>query len=735
MEPYRDSVEHLLAELTRLDVLVKRELTIVRDTTPEGQPDDLRGLVITETEMDLLADLPDYLGERWRRQERLASALNAFDARAAALHAEIQERVAASHRAGIPLALPRLAYRFNLSAREVDLLLVAIAPEIEVRYETLYAYLQNDVTRKRPCVDLALNLVSRSARDKLAARRDLAPDATLLSQSLLTLGEEAHDRQPSFLRRFLRPDDGVVGAVLDRPVAELTSGEARGPAPIDLDHEVDATTQQRLRNLAAHLRGSDPTTSVVRLIGRPPVVLQAAAGWLASALGRPLVSMELEQIAREPEAVARLFRDARTHGLVPAVVAPDPFNDETSRRLADGETRIWRALRGYPDVALLLGGSAAFRQAPVDLATWRIDVRPPDFEGRHRGWASVLARDVGPDEIGRLADTFRFGRTQIAQAVRLADSISRLREPVGGGPALPDMFNAGRELTAPRLGRFAMHVIPRYSWDDLVLPVEKQNQLRRLANWVRYRHRVHEEWGFGRKLTRGKGLNVLFTGPSGTGKTMAAEVLAGELELDLYQIDLSSVVSKFIGETEQHLAVIFDEAEDSQAILFFDEADALFGKRTEVKDAHDRYANIEVNFLLQRVEQYQGVVILASNLQRNLDEAFLRRMYDVVEFLFPDPPLRERMWRNHVPREAERDPDIDFPFLASQFKVTGGSIKNIVLDAAFRAAATGRPLGMTHLMLATKAELQKQGKLPTKADFGPYYDLVMAKPQGPREDR
>jgi SpoVK/Ycf46/Vps4 family AAA+-type ATPase len=341
---------------------------------------------------------------------------------------------------------------------------------------------------------------------------------------------------------------------------------------------------------------------------------------------------------------------------------------------------------------------------------------------------------VGADEIGRLADTFRFGRTQIEQTVRQAGSISRLREPGASGPSLPDMFNAGRELTAPRLGRFAMHVVPRYSWNDLVLPVEKQDQLRRLANWVRYRHRVHEEWGFGRKLTRGKGLNVLFTGPSGTGKTMAAEVLAGELELDLYQIDLSSVVSKFIGETESNLAVIFDEAEDSQAILFFDEADALFGKRTEVKDAHDRYANIEVNFLLQRVEQYQGVVILASNLQRNLDDAFLRRMYDVVEFLFPDAALRERMWRNHLPPEAARAPDIDFAFLASQFKVTGGSIKNIVLDAAFRAAAGGRPIGMTHLMLATKAELQKQGKLPTKADFGRYYDLVMAKP-GTGDDR
>jgi SpoVK/Ycf46/Vps4 family AAA+-type ATPase len=266
-----------------------------------------------------------------------------------------------------------------------------------------------------------------------------------------------------------------------------------------------------------------------------------------------------------------------------------------------------------------------------------------------------------------------------------------------------------------------------------VLPLDRQDQLRRLANWVRYRHRVHEEWGFGRKLSRGKGLNVLFTGPSGTGKTMAAEVLAGDLGLDLYQIDLSSVVSKYIGETERNLAVIFDEAEDSQAILFFDEADSLFGKRTEVKDAHDRYANIEVNFLLQRVEQYEGVVILASNLQRNLDEAFLRRMFDVVEFPFPDGALRERMWQSHLSGDADRDADIDLPFLGSQFKLTGGNIKNIVLDAAFRAAADGSAIGMKHLMLGTKTELQKQGKLPTKADFDRYYDLIMA--ASPARDR
>jgi SpoVK/Ycf46/Vps4 family AAA+-type ATPase len=205
---------------------------------------------------------------------------------------------------------------------------------------------------------------------------------------------------------------------------------------------------------------------------------------------------------------------------------------------------------------------------------------------------------------------------------------------------------------------------------------------------------------------------------------MAAEVLAGELSLDLYQIDLSSVVSKYIGETEKNLSAIFQEAELSQALLFFDEADALFGKRTEVKDAHDRYANIEVNYLLQRVEQFEGVVILATNLQRNLDDAFLRRMQEVVEFPFPDEVLREQIWNGHFPTNAPRDEDIDFKFLARQFKVTGGNIKNIVLNAAFLAAQESKPINMSHLILSTKAEFQKLGKLCVKADFGKYYDLL-----------
>ena len=274
-------------------------------------------------------------------------------------------------------------------------------------------------------------------------------------------------------------------------------------------------------------------------------------------------------------------------------------------------------------------------------------------------------------------------------------------------------------MAIPQLGRFAVRIAPRYTWSDLVLPQERIAQLNRIAAWVKVRRTVHRDWGFGDRLSRGKGLVVLFIGPSGTGKTMAAEVLASDLALELLQIDLSNVVSKYIGDTERHLSSIFRDAERSQAVLFFDEADALFGKRTEVKDAHDRYANIEVNYLLQRVEQYDGIVILATNLQTNLDEAFLRRIRQTVEFPLPNETMREQIWRRHFPAGAPRTSDIAFEFLARQFAITGGNIRNIVLEAAFAAAEHGEPISCGTSLLALKSELQKEGKLCVKSDFGP----------------
>jgi SpoVK/Ycf46/Vps4 family AAA+-type ATPase len=250
--------------------------------------------------------------------------------------------------------------------------------------------------------------------------------------------------------------------------------------------------------------------------------------------------------------------------------------------------------------------------------------------------------------------------------------------------------------------------------------------LREMCYCLKHRPLVYGEWGFERKMPLGKGLNALFYGPSGTGKTMAAEIMADELKLDLYKIDLSQVVSKYIGETEKNLDKIFTEAKTSNAILFFDEADAIFGKRSEVKDAHDRYANIEISYLLQKMEEYEGITILTTNLRKNMDEAFVRRLRFSIEFPLPDESDRRRIWEVTFPSEAPKCDDIDFGYLARQFKVTGGNIKNIVLYSAFLAAEDGKIIYMRHIIKAVKREFQKMGKLYTDEDFGKYFHLLDA---------
>ncbi len=243
-------------------------------------------------------------------------------------------------------------------------------------------------------------------------------------------------------------------------------------------------------------------------------------------------------------------------------------------------------------------------------------------------------------------------------------------------------------------------------------------QLREICNHARYRHIVYGEWGFDRKLSRGKGLNALFSGPPGTGKTMAAEVIANELGLDLYKIDLSQVVSKYIGETEKNLDKIFQEAGTSNAILFFDEADALFGKRSEVKDAHDRYANIETGYLLQKMEEYEGIAILATNLRSNMDGAFVRRMNFIVELPLPHEKERRAIWEGIWPENTPRSERLDLDFVARRFEITGGNIRNIALAAAFMAADNGGIVDMKHLVHATRREYQKMGKIVSEGEFG-----------------
>jgi SpoVK/Ycf46/Vps4 family AAA+-type ATPase len=332
-----------------------------------------------------------------------------------------------------------------------------------------------------------------------------------------------------------------------------------------------------------------------------------------------------------------------------------------------------------------------------------LDVEPPTPAERIPAWRAALGPEAEESDVDALAAQFALEVPAIAQ----------IGASSGGDAA--EAWKACRARTRPRMDSLAQRLEPKVDWDDLVVPPAADGLLRRIAEQVPERTTVYETWGFGDRATRGLGVSVLFAGPSGVGKTMAAEVLARRLNLDLYRIDLSAVVDKYIGETEKNLRRLFDAAESGGAILFFDEADSLFGKRTEVKDSHDRYANIETNFLLQRMEQYRGLAILATNMRSALDTAFLRRLRFVVDFTFPGPAERRVLWEKAFPERAPRG-ELDFDRLA-QLQTNGGMTRNIVLNAAFLAASRGTAITMPIVLDAARAEFEKL-ELPVRAkDF------------------
>ncbi len=724
MEPYSDSLEHLADEMKRVDLLVRRALLIARSDAPSGAQ-EFRGLVISEQEIDQLLDGGEFLTQHSRKEAAIRDQLVPIDRELQELRKLIDAKREMTRQEGRELTLPLLAEAFRLSSAEVDVLLLAIAPELEPRYESIYAYLQDDVTRKRLSVHLALHLLCRCERERWFARRFFSPAAPLVHFRMIELYDETQDRQPTLLRKFIRTEDSLLRFLLEQPPVRPVLG-ALLPLSATLDTlEVDPGTRWKLQNLVDGVNRDRGKRTIIRIAGTEPPELLATAEALGQAFGRSILSVTLREVENEPANLPVLVRDAELLQAILAIFASEPAaSSPDGKPTPETRTKMWSGLERLRLPILALGPPSAFGDLPAEFSAWTIELPQPDFEQRKQSWSAALDSAEIQADPAQLAETFRFGGVRIPQAATLARSLALLRNAENHAVSMEDVLAAGRSLSSPQLQRFAVATQPRYEWTDIVLSDDRREQLESIAARVKYRGLVHREWGFGEKLSRGKGLNVLFTGPSGVGKTMAAEVLAKALSLTLFQIDLSTVVSKYIGETEVHLSSIFREAERSQCLLFFDEADSLFGKRTEVKDAHDRYANLEVNYLLQRIEQYDGIVVLATNLQRNLDEAFLRRMHEVIDFALPDETQRELIWRRHIPAEAPVEPDIDFGFLARQFKLTGGHIKNAVVTAAFLAARSSKKIGMDEMIRAVKIELQKQGKLIMKSDFGKFFDTA-----------
>ncbi|HEX8492154.1 MAG TPA: AAA family ATPase [Pyrinomonadaceae bacterium] len=728
-EVYEDGAAHLWAELEHLDLLLERETMSLRARKLINES-EFRGLYLSEAQVDALLNRNGHADGEHREWKDIQILTAAIEKK----RIEIDARVEASLLAGLNLPLVRLSRLFALTPFETKTLLLCIAPDLDYKYATLYAYVQNDVTKKHPMVNLALNLFCRTREERLLQRRAFTPDGALLRHQLVRLFDDAQEREPTLLSRFMKADERASDFLLehdriDKRLHAFTENGSDRLAGRLCEQALPAELKTKLSRAA---EASIDKDAVFLLHGPYGVGKRAAAEAICAEQKTPLLVADLRQAVAAEQSFALtlslLRREAKLRGAALYLNHLEVLL--TDEALMKERLLILARELGRPDCLIFLASETPWHPIGLWQKTCFLSFKfpLPEYPLRLKLWKRALANcgyKLEPNvDVATVAGKFILSGGQIRDAVREVTHLLKLRATKRRRISMDDLHAAARDQSNQSLSRLAQKIEPVYEWKDIVLPPRAMQQLREVCISVKYRHVVHSQWGFDGKLSLGKGLNVLFSGPSGTGKTMAAQILAHELSLDLYKIDLPSVISKYIGETEQNLSRIFREAESSNAIIFFDEADAIFGKRSEVKDAHDRYANIEVAYLLQRMEEYEGIVILATNLSKNMDDAFARRMRHSVEFPFPDAAYREHIWRNIFPAEAPLASDVDLGFLSSQFELSGGNIRNVALAAAFLAAAEGGEIRMVHLILSTAREMQKIGKLPSKANFRHYYELI-----------
>lgn len=707
---------HLDALIRWLHRLLGWQVAVTRVTFGALADDEYRGLYVPDAEVEVLSgDQPALPDELTQQRAELAAERAAIE----------RQGWAAAERGEEP-AMLRLGRLFGLDAFARDVVLLALAPELDLRYERLYAYVQDDVTRKRPTVDLALRLLVVDPAERVERRTVFAAESPLLHHRLIDVFEDGQRPGP-MLSRAIKLDDGIVAELLGQPAVDpqLASFVTLSRPKRTLDDLVlPAGLAEQLRHGLADPAGR----FVLALQGPYGSGRHAVAEAVCAETKSPLLTVDLGRLVesdlRSEEVIRRVLREATLRGAailwhgVDRVIQgtePSPWRPAVLAAIDEHGDRDGRSF-------LPLEQPWEARGALRRSRFLRVVLPPPTFSERASIWRLHLNGDA-PDEetVDSLAGTFRLSPGQIRDAVAMARALTSW----DGHTLRPEhLFAACRGQSSGKLDALAHKINVTYEWNDIVLPADHMGQMREICAQMRHRRVVLEEWGFDRHLAMGKGLNTLFAGPSGTGKTMAAEIIASDLGLELYKVDLSTLVSKYIGETEKNLDRIFIAAAEANAILFFDEADAIFGKRSEVKDAHDRYANIEVGYLLQKMEEYDGVVILATNLRKNIDDAFIRRMHMTIEFPFPEEPDRLRIWQKVFPPEAPVADDVDLAFLAKQFKVTGGNIRNIALLSAFLAAEERKSIGMAHVVRAIKREYQKLGKLVTESDFAHYLPLV-----------
>jgi len=594
--------------------------------------------------------------------------------------------------------LGTLAATAHLTPLDFELLLIAVAPDVDSRFEQFYGYLNDDVTRRRAGIGLALRLCGLPEA-ALSGRARLSAGAPLIDLGILAI----EDAERSFLSRALRPPDRLVAFLLgdDTLDATLIGIAAAGrTAPVGLVHETLLSALD----------------SGVRLVYLTERVAGSAAPLATAALRGSSLVVDATRMATQPDITALATAIVREAVLRSAGIVVGPLDAvERVDTLLEVLTRA--------DLPVIAHGSQPWNPQWTERPPLQLEVTALPPGRRSELWRASIRLPVdGVDDPVAAVSHLSLGTQAIVRAARAADLMAGVD---GGTVRVEHVRAAARTQNATGLLRLARRIEPSVGWDDLVLPGDVLDALGELAARARHRDRVLDEWRMRPGGDRGRGVAALFAGDCGTGKTMSAEVIAAELGMDLYAVNLATVIDKYVGETEKNLEQIFQEAAGINGVLLFDEADAIFGKRSEVRDAHDRYANIESAYLLQRMEAFDGLAVLATNLRANLDDAFTRRLDMVVDFPVPDDDARLALWDRCMGTIMPRASDVDLVFLAKSFELSGGNIRSAVVTSAYLAAAEDRPVTMADLIAAVAREYQKLGRLCLESEFGPYLELVL----------
>jgi SpoVK/Ycf46/Vps4 family AAA+-type ATPase len=682
----------LRAALHRLELMLQREVLRLR-ARHQLVEHDFRGLFISDEYVDALFQNTD---------------------QPAPSHQSLSDQIdllAASERYDVGSPLAQLSTLFELSEVERDILLIALAPALDSRFEDFFAYAQNDVARRAPTVDLALKLLCGDFEDRLPAQSCFHWDRPLRKSQLLTLTPPQSGPAAPLLAHTLGIEPRIVAHLLGQDVLDEQIRAFSELVVPDRDLWSLPFGDHLLHQLDRATQALTDAPGLICLHGPKGVGRQSVAAALCARRGWNLIAVDWDAACRSgqnPQAsLARINREATLRG------AAVYMHGEKEAMPDVSEIRV----------PVFWGQTTPIFEVDLDAPLFIFELPRPNYEQRLSLWQRHLADlpQAADLSFAAVANKFSLTEGQIKAAAHQVAATLKARTSDAEHVTDDHLHQAARWCSNQALRELARKVELKHTWSDAILSPLCARQLHELYLSARHRHTVYSQWGFDAKLSSGKGVTALFYGPSGTGKTMAAGILAHELGLDLYQIDLATVVSKYIGETEQNLSRIYHAAEASNAILLFDEADALFGKRSEVKDARDRYANIEVAYLLQMMEAYDGIAILATNLHNNIDDAFARRLHHTVEFVTPDIKMREQLWCSVFPSQTPLSPQLDFGFLARQFEITGGNIRNAALIAAFSAADAEQPVTMEMIVTAVAREFQKIGKLSTRDAFQHYY--------------